>query len=89
MRPRRSTTPRLEAIEDRVVPSAVSLNLSPADRAHVRSFNRTVMHAADKVQDTVAGLFHQQHAARPTRSAFGKPAPHKAETLFGIPFIKI
>ncbi|WP_165229196.1 hypothetical protein [Aquisphaera insulae] len=92
MRPRRSAAPRLEPIEDRVVPSAVSFKLSPDTRAQIRSANRTLMRTADQVKDTLAGLVHQRttpHGPNFFQSTHHASPQHKSEYFLGIPFIKI
>jgi len=91
MRKRHIASPRLESLEGRVVPSAVSLHVSPSVSAQLHKFGNHVRTAATSVQQEIIHLIQNRHG-HPTQAQWQTPYSHpktKSNTLFGIPWLKI
>jgi hypothetical protein len=91
MRKRRGTIPGLEAMEERMVCSAVSINFNPPTTAQIDKLGRRFDSAATSFQKYLNGLIQRR-----TGQAFGTSwhthhfrTQHHSTDLFGIPFIKI
>ena len=91
MRKRRNVTPRLESMEDRVVPSIFGITVSPSVTAdfhklgnHISSYAKSVKNYVESLnQDRTGQSVQTQWQTRHTAS-------HKtSNTLFGIPWLKI
>jgi hypothetical protein len=88
MRRRRSAIPRLEAMEDRMVPSAINIPLAGTTQAQIRRLDRNVKHAAGRFQQDLTTFIQNRmgqahHTQWPTHHA----KSHHTHNLFGIPFL--
>jgi hypothetical protein len=90
MRRRRTTVPRLESMEDRMVPSAPSTPLSLPTQAQIHRMGRNLTNAAHHFQQDLNTLIQNRmaqmqvhHAQWPTHHA----SSHHTHNLFGIPFL--
>ncbi len=91
MRKRHIAAPRLESLEDRKVPSAVSLHLSPSVSAQLHKFGDQVKTGAISVEQELSHLI-QSRPGHPSQAQWTTPYPHPkstSNTLFGIPWLKI
>lgn len=91
MRRRHTATPRLESMEDRVVLSTVSINLSPSATAQLHKVGTNLRSAATSVQNELNRLI-QKRTGQPSHAQWQihQSHAHKAsKTLFGIPWLKI
>ncbi len=89
MRRRRTTIPGLESMEDRMVPSALSVPLSAPTQAQIHRLGRNLTNAAHHFQQDLNTLIQnrmiqaQAHTQWPTHHK----TTHHTHNLFGIPFL--
>jgi hypothetical protein len=92
MRKRRETIPRLESMEQRVVPSAVSIHVSPATTAQIHKLGNHLNTAATNFQRYLHTLIRHR-SGRPSGTSWhphlAATGHHHSSNLFGIPFIKL
>jgi hypothetical protein len=91
MRRRHVATPRLEPMEDWVVPSALSIHVSPSVSAQLHKVGANLRSAATSVQNELNRLI-QKRTGQPSHAQWQihQSHAHKAsKTLFGIPWLKI
>ena len=91
MRRRHIATPRLESMEGRVVPSAVSPHVAHSVSAQFRTLGNHIKTGAISVQQELSHLINHR-TGRPTQAQwhaqYARPH-HASQTLFGIPWLKI
>jgi hypothetical protein len=88
MRRRRRAFPQLEAMEDRMVPSAISIPLAGTAQAQIRKLDHNVRFAAGRfqqglntyIQDRIGQAHHTQWPIHHANT-------HHTHNLFGIPFL--
>lgn len=81
--------PRLESMEDRMVPSAV--NFSPSVSAEIHRFGRRMRGTADGMRQYFTSLYQHRPGHPPILSwtTHRTPPTHTSNTgLFGIPWLK-
>ncbi len=91
MRKRRIATPRLEPMEDRVVPSILGINVSPSVTADFHKLGNGISSYANSFKNYIESLNrHRTGQSVQTRWPTSHTASHKtSNTLFGIPWLKI
>ena len=91
MRKRQYATPRLESMEDRVVPSTLGINLSPSVTAEFHKLGNHIRKYAYSFKNYIESLNQHRtgqsvHTRWPTSHT---ASHHTSNTLFGIPWLKI
>ena len=91
MRKRHNATPRLESMEDRVVPSILGINVPSSVKADFHKLGHGISSYANDVKNYIESLNqHRTGQSVQTRWATSHTASHKtSNTLFGIPWLKI
>ena len=91
MRKRRNATPRLESMEDRVVPSILGINVSPSVTADFHKLGNHIRSYANSFKNYIESLNqHRTGQSVQTQWPTSHTASHKtSNTLFGIPWLKI
>ena len=91
MRKRRNATPRLESMEDRVVPSILGINVSPSVRADFHKLGSHISSYANSFKNYIESLNqHRTGQSVQTQWLTRHTASHQtSNTLFGIPWLKI
>ena len=91
MRTRRNATPRLEFMEDRVVPSFLGMNVPSSVTADFKKLGHGISGYANNVKHYIESLNeHRTGRSMQTTWTTSHTASHKtSNTLFGIPWLKI
>jgi hypothetical protein len=90
MRKQRVATPRLESMEDRVVPSFLGMNVPSSVSADFHKLGHGISRYATSFQNYIESLNARRagqsvHATWNTRHT----SSHHSDELFGIPWLKI
>ena len=87
---RRIATPRLETMEDRVVPSFLGINISSSVTAEFHKLGHGITGYAKNVQNYVESL-NQHRSGQSVRATWDTQhtTSPKSNELFGIPWLKI
>ena len=91
MRRRRGATPRLEAMEERAVPSFLGMNMPSSVTADFKKLGHGISSYATDVKNYVESLNqHRTGQSQQTTWATRATTAHKtSNNLFGIPWLKI
>ena len=91
MRKRHNATPRLESMEDRVVPSILGIKVPSSVTADFNKLGHGISSYANDVKNYVESLNqHRTGQSMQTTWATSHTTSHKTRnTLFGIPWLKI
>ncbi len=91
MRKRHNATPRLESMEDRVVPSILGINVSPSVTADFHKLGNDISSYANRFKNYIESL--NQHrtgqSVHTTWQTNHTDSHTTSDTLFGIPWLKI
>ena len=91
MRKRQNATPRLESMEDRVVPSILGINVPSPVTADFKKLGNGISSYANDFKNYIESLNqHRTGQSVQTAWATSHTASHQtSNTLFGIPWLKI
>jgi hypothetical protein len=86
-RKQRRAVPRLESMEERMVPSAI--NLSPSATAQIHKLGHKLQRAATTSQNYLTSLIQNRTSHNtPSWTTHAVPKHHVNNGLFGIPWLK-
>ena len=91
MRKRHIATPRLESMEDRVVPSILGINVSPSVTADFHKLGNHISSYANSFKKYIESL-NQRRTGQSVQTRWPTShtaSHHTSNTLFGIPWLKI
>jgi hypothetical protein len=91
MRKHHNATPRLESMEDRVVPSILGINVSPSVTADFHKLGNDISSYANSFKNYIESLNqHRTGQSEHTTWQTSHTDSHAtSDTLFGIPWLKI
>ncbi len=91
MRKRHNATPRLESMEDRVVPSILGINVPSSVTADLKKLGKGISSYANDFKNHIESLNqHRTGQSVQTKWATSHTASQKtSNTRFGIPWLKI
>ena len=91
MRKRHNAAPRLESMEDRVVPSILGINVSPSVKADFHKLGHGISSYANDVKNYVESLNRHRtgQSVHATWQTNHTDSHATSNTLFGIPWLKI
>lgn len=91
MRKRHIATPRLESMEDRVVPSFLGINWSPTVTADFHKMGHAISGYANSLKNDLETLNRHRagQSVQTTWTTSHTSVHHTSNTLFGIPWLKI
>jgi hypothetical protein len=90
MRKRHFATPRLESMEDRVVPSFLGINWSPSVTADFHKMGHAIDGYAKSFKNDLEAL-NQHRSGQSVQATWDThhTTSHQSNTLFGIPWLKV